>query len=145
MSEDKIRKIIRILFKCHVSYENIKILSRLFWKNIHDSWYWHLLDDTKKVYDLSNHIKVSRKKRGVLTTRQISVLSALRSPNKWKIFKCSLHHCSELTVHRGSIIKILIPKNYFIMCHYGLVHYETASWFISRGKYSSNTRDFLQL
>ena len=38
MSETEIRKIIRILLKDHVSYENINNLKLAFWKNVHDSW-----------------------------------------------------------------------------------------------------------
>ena len=103
-----------------------------------------LPDDTKEAYDLSNNIKVPRKKRRVLTTSTInyfrerfSVLSVLSSLFKLKIFDNS-HHCrKELTVHRDSMIEVIIPEIYFIMFHRGI-----SSWFISRDKYSSNTRAF---
>ena len=38
MSETEIRKIIRMLLKGHVSYENINNLKLAFLKNVHDSW-----------------------------------------------------------------------------------------------------------
>ena len=152
MSEEEIRTSIWVSFKDIASYENIKNLKPTFWKNFHDSWCSHLLDDTKEAYDLSNHIKVPRKKIGVLTTSNIyyfhgklNVLSILRSPFKLKIFNYSHRRHSELTIHRGSMIEVIFPKNCFIMFYYGLVHCGTSSWFISRGEYSSNTGDFLQL
>ena len=43
------------------------------------------------------------------------------------------------------MIEVIIPEDCFIMFNCSLVHCGTPSWFISRGEYSSNTRDFLQL
>ena len=40
------------------------------------------------------------------------------------------------------MIEVIVPENCVIMFHCGLVHGGTASWFISRGEYSSNTRAF---
>ena len=47
MSEEEIRTSIRILFKYHVSYDNIKDLKAIFWRNNYDSWCSPLSDDTK--------------------------------------------------------------------------------------------------
>ena len=43
------------------------------------------------------------------------------------------------------MIEVIIPENCFIIFHYGLVHCGTPSWFISRGEYPSNTRDFFTI
>ena len=71
---------------------------------------------------------------------RFSVLSVLRIPFKLKIFNCSYYYRSELAVHRGSMVEVIIPKNCFIMFHCGLVYCRTPSWFISRGEHSSYTR-----
>ena len=42
-------------------------------------------------------------------------------------------------MHQSSMIEVIIPEDYFIMFHCGLVHCGALSWFISRGEYSSNT------
>ena len=76
---------------------------------------------------------------------RFSVLNILRSPFKLKIFNCSHRHHSELAVHQDSMIEVVIPENYFIMLHCGLVHYGTSSWFINRGEYSSNTLAFFTI
>ena len=47
MSEEEIRTSIRMLFKYHVSYDNIKDLKAIFWRNNYDSWCSPLSDDTK--------------------------------------------------------------------------------------------------
>ena len=72
-----------------------------------------LRDNTKEAYNLSNHIKVPRKKREVLTTSTInnfrerfSVLSVLISLFKLKIFDYSHRYRKKLTVHRGSMIEV---------------------------------------
>lgn len=101
--------------------------------------------------DLSNPFKAPRKKIRVLTSRNIhyfngrfNIISALRSPFKLIISNCSHRHRSELIVHRGSIVEVIIPENCFTMFHFGCVHCGIPSWFVSRGGYSSNTRAFLQ-
>ena len=141
-------------FKNHVSYKIIKNLNVSFWKNVYDSWCKDLSRDVNDSYDLSNHLKVPQTKRGKNQNStnnvkdfhaRFSVLSALRSPIKLKLWNCSHRRHSERIVHRGSIIEIIIPEDYFIMFHCSLVHFGTPSWFISRGEYSSNTRAFLQL
>ena len=43
------------------------------------------------------------------------------------------------------MIEVIIPEDYFIMFHCGLVYCRTPSWFISRGDYSSNTRAFFTI
>ena len=138
-----------MLFKYHVSYENIKKLKPNFGESVHNSWCSHLPDNTKESYALSNHIKFPRKKRGVLTTSNInyfhgrcSVLKVLRSHFKLKLFNCSHRRHSELTGNRGSMIEVIIHEIVFIIFHCGLVHCETPSCFISRCEYSFNTRAF---
>ena len=93
--QDKIQTNVRIFFKVHVSYDNIKNLNAIIWENFHDSSCSHLPDDTKESYDLSNYTKVPINKKVALTMSNInsfhgrfSVLSALRSPFKLKI-NCS--------------------------------------------------------
>ena len=76
---------------------------------------------------------------------RFSVLSAIRNLIKLKLWNCSHRRHSERIVHRGSIIEIIIPEDYFIMFHCSLVHFGTPSWFISRGEYSSNTRAFFTI
>ena len=118
MSQEEIRTSVRMLFQNHVSYDNIKNLNANFWRNIHESWCFHLLDEAKKSYDLSNYTKISTKKRGTTTTSNINTfhgrfcaLSALRSPYKLKICNCSHHHHSESTIHKGSMIEVFIPES----------------------------------
>ena len=79
----------------------------------------------KKSYDLSKHIKVPRKKKGMLTTSKINyfhgrfnVLSALGSPFKLKIFNCPHRHRSELSVNKGSPIENIIREHCFIVDSY---------------------------
>ena len=71
---------------------------------------------------------------------RFSLLSTLCTPLKLKLFNCSDRHHLEKIMYRGSMIKIIIPENYFIMFHCGLVHYGTC-----RGEYSSNTRTFFTI
>ena len=58
------RTSIKMLFRDHVSYTNVKHLNATFWKNVHDSWCSHLSEESKESYDLSNHTKVPILKRG---------------------------------------------------------------------------------
>ena len=84
----------------------------------------------KKSYDLSNHIKVPRKKKGMLTTSKInyfhgrfSVPSALRSPFKLKILNCPHRHRSELSVHKGLPIENITREHCFIVDLYVVQHH----------------------
>ena len=43
------------------------------------------------------------------------------------------------------MIEVIIPEDCFIMFHCCLVHCGTPSWFISKGEYSSNTRNFFTI
>ena len=139
-------------FRTQVSYVNINNLKPVFGGNVYESWCSHLTDESKEAYDLLNHIKVSTKKKKVKHSGNIetfhgrfNVLSALRSPFKLKIFNCSHHNSSESTVYQGSAIEVIIPDNYFIMFHCGLVHCGTPSWFICNGEYFSNTMLFFTI
>ena len=76
---------------------------------------------------------------------RFTVLSALRSSFKLKIFNCSHCHSSESTVHQGLKIEVFIPENCFITFHCGCVHYGTSYWFICNGEYSSNARLFFTI
>ena len=80
----------------------------------------------KYVYDLSNHTNLPNAKRTMQmqTTNKIhyfhgrvSMFSALRTPFKLKLFNYSYRHHSEKTVHRGSMIEVVIPGDYFIIFH----------------------------
>ena len=81
-------------------------------------------------YDLSNHQKAPLIKRGKNNTTsnvkdfhaRFSLLSALRSPIKLKLWNCSHRHHSEKNIHRRSIIEVIIPEDCFIMFSCGLVH-----------------------
>ena len=59
MSQDDVRRSIHMNLKNLDSYEVIKHLNASFWKNVHDSWCLHLLDNIRIAYDLSNHTKVT--------------------------------------------------------------------------------------
>ena len=50
ISQDKIWTSIRMLFKDNVSYDIIKNLNAIFWRNFHESWYSRLSEETKEVY-----------------------------------------------------------------------------------------------
>ena len=85
-------------FKNYVSYKIIKNLIISFWKNVYDSWCKDLSKDINDSYDLSNHLKVPQTKRGKNKNStnnvkdfhvRFSVLSALRSPIKFKLWNCS--------------------------------------------------------
>ena len=97
----------------------------------------------KNSYDLSNHQKVTPIKRGKNNTTsnakdfhaRFSVLSALRSPIKLKLWNCFHRHYSIKFGHRESMIEVIIPEDCFIMFSCGLVHCGTPSWFINRGEY----------
>ena len=81
-----------------------------------------------------DHTKVLIGKRSIQTTSNIdyfherfSVISALRSHFKLKIFNCLHHHHLESIEHEGSMIEVVIPENCFIMFNCGLVHCGTPS------------------
>ena len=83
----------------------------------------------KHAYNLSNQTKVHNTKKSIQmqTTNKINqfhgkfiVLSALRTSLKLKLFNFSHHHHSEITVHRGSMIDVIIPKDYLIIFYYGI-------------------------
>ena len=154
MTEQESRSIYQMKFKNHVSYKVIKNLTASFWKNVHDSWYKDISKDANKSYDLINHQKgpISKRAKSNNTTSNIkdfhvrfSVLSALRSPIKLKLWICSHRQYSDQTVHRRSMIDVIIPEDCFIMFNCSLVHYGTPSWFINRGEYSKNTRVFFTI
>ena len=79
-----------------------------------------------------DHTKDLILKRSIQTTsnidyfhRRFSVISALRSHFKLKIFNCSHRYHSGSAVRQSSMIEVVILENCFIMFHYGLVHYGT--------------------
>ena len=106
-------------FKNHVSYKIIKNLNVSFWKNVYDSWCKDISRDVNNSYNLSNHQKVPLIKRCKNNTTsnvkyfhaRFSVLSALISPIKLKLWDCSHRHHSEKIVHRGSIIEVIILED----------------------------------
>lgn len=67
--------------------------------------------------------------------RFFRTFSALRSPFKLKTFNCLHHHHSESIEHEGSMIEVVIPVNYVILFHCGLVYCRTLSWFINKDEY----------
>ena len=67
------------------------------------------------------------------------------TPIKLSIYKCSHRHYCESVVHRGSMIYIIIPTNYFILFHCALVHCGSPSWFIESGSYHPNTQSFFTI
>ena len=86
---------------------------------MYDSWCKDLSKDVKESYDLSNHLKVPQTKRGKNKNAtnnvkyfhaRFSVLSALRSPIKLKLWNCSHRHHFEKNVHRGSMIEVIFLK-----------------------------------
>ena len=120
--------------------------------------YWKIKNnnyDISLTYDLCNHVKVPTIKRTpskpkTQTTTSLiisfhgrfSVISTLLTPIKLRICNCShIHHC-ESVVHSGSMIDIIISKNFFILFHCALVHCESPSWFIESGSHYPNTRSF---
>ena len=89
--------------------------------------------DVSATYDLLNHLKVLTLKRnnhstssnGSLHTR-FSVLSALLTSVKLRIYNCLHRHHCESVVHSGSMIDIIIPKYSFIVLHSALVRCGTS-------------------
>ena len=75
---------------------------------MYDSWCKDLSKDVKESYDLSNHLKVPQTKRGKNKNAtnnvkyfhaRFSVLSALRSPIKLKLWNYShRHHFKKLFI-----------------------------------------------
>ena len=129
MSDQEIRNSVQMKFKNHVSYNIIKNINISFWKNVYDSWCKHLTRNVYDSYDLSNHLKVplTNKGKNKHSTNNVkdfharfSVLSALRSPIKLKLWNCSHRHHFEKIVHRGSMIEVIIPEDCFILFSYGL-------------------------
>ena len=119
---------------------------------MYESWCKHINEDTTRAYNLRNLIIVVKKRRSEKKSSNIkgfhgrfSVISALRSPIKLKIFNCFHRHSIDSIVHQGSKIEVIIPKNCFILFHCGLVHCGTLSWYISNGEYSSNTISFFSI
>ena len=128
MSENDIRKTIWLLFRTQVSYLNIYNLRPLFWRNIYKFWCEDLTDESTRACDLSNHTKVPTKRRGDKYSSNIegfhgrfSVISALRSPFKLKIFNYSHRRFSNWSYDF---------REFFIIFHCGLIHSGTLSWFI---------------
>ena len=73
-------------FKTQVTYANINNLKPTFWI-FFESWCSHLTDESKLVYDSSNHIKIPTRKRNNKHSgnikafhRRFTVLSSKRSP-----------------------------------------------------------------
>ena len=144
MNEKDIKTSIRLHFRPMYDVNNSRIVKfnnsmtkdkyYMLVNSVHSSWCDHLLGnndnnyDMSMTYDLCNHVKVptikqiSSKSKTPTTTSSIisyhgkfSVISALLTPIKLKIFNCShRHHCKSV-VHRGSMINIVIPKNFFIL------------------------------
>ena len=97
--------------------------------------------DVSPTYDLSNYMKVPTLKRNSPLTSsncsfhtRFSVLSALLTPIKLRMYNCSHRHHCESVVHSGSMIDIIIPKiisslyvvRWFIVeFHYGLLKVDT--------------------
>ena len=174
MNEKDIKTSIRLHFRPMYDVNNSRIVKfnnsmtkdkyYMLVNSVHSSWCDHLLGnndnnyDMSMTYDLCNHVKVptikqiSSKSKTPTTTSSIisyhgkfSVISALLTPIKLKIFNCShRHHCKSV-VHRGSMIDIIIPKNCFILFHCALVHCESPSWFIESGSYHPNPRSFFTI
>ena len=127
-----------MIFRTQVSYLNIYNLRPLFWRNVYKFWCEDLTDESTRACDLSNHIKVPTKRRGDKYSSNIegfhgrfSVISALRSPLKLKIFNYSHRYSIESIVRQGSAIDVIIPENCFIIFHSGLVHCgETQDYFL---------------
>ena len=95
---------------------------------------------------MSNYSKVPVTKRIENSTSKdtsfhgrFSVLSALMTPLKLKIYNFSHQHYYESIDHNGSIIEIIIPVNCFIMFHGALIHCGTPSWYIDKEIYHTNT------
>ena len=95
MTNQDIRSTVKMRFKNNVSYKII---------NVYDQWCNDLSKDDNNFYDLSNHLKVPQTKRGKNKNlinnvkdfhARFSVLSALRSPIKLKLWNCSHRHHFE--------------------------------------------------
>ena len=111
-------------FKEKLSISKIKKLMI----NVHNSWCSHLIKDKDKIYDITktydllNNTKVSIEKRRANTTSSVntfhgrlSVLNALLTPIKLKLYNCSHRYHGKAKVHSGSMIEIIIPQNCFIL------------------------------
>ena len=122
-------------------------------RNVHTSCCSHLIKDREKsydiiqLYDLLNHIKVPVEKSyenpisSVNTFHgRFSILIALLKPIKLKVYNCSHWYHGKSKVHSRSMIKIIIPPNYFIIFHCALVHCGSPSWYIESGVFHHNTR-----
>ena len=48
-------------------------------------------------------------------------------------------------VHRGSMIKVIIPEYFFIIISCGLLHCGRPLWFINRGEYGKHIRAFITI
>ena len=84
--------------------------------------------DVSATYDLLNHLKVLTLKRNNHSTlhARFSVLSALLTSVKLRIYNCLHRHHCESVVHSGSMIDIIIPKYSFIVLHSALVRCGTS-------------------
>ena len=111
-------------FKEKLSISKIKKLMI----NVHNSWCSHLIKDKDKIYDITktydllNNTKVSIEKRRANTTSSVntfhgrlSVLNALLTPIKLKLYNCSHRYHGKAKLHSGSMIEIIIPQNCFIV------------------------------
>ena len=174
MNEKDIKTSIRMYFRpmYDVNYLGIEKLNNSMTKDkynmlvnsVHSSWCDHLLENDDNNYDISltydqcNHVKVpttkqtSSKSKTITNTSSIisfhgkfSIISTLLTPIKLRIFNCSHRHHCESVVHRGSMINIVIPKNFFILFQCALVHCGYPSWFIQSGSYHPNTRSFFTI
>ena len=141
-----------MLFRTQVTYLNINILKHGFRRNIYESWCKYVIEESTRAYDLSNHIKVQKKRRGNNHSSNIksfhgvfSVISALRSHIKLKVFNYSRRPSIESIVRQALTIEVIIAENCFILIHCGLVLCGTPSWFICNGEFSSNTRLFFTI
>ena len=93
----------------------------------------------KYAYELCNHKKVPNAKKSMqmqITSKinyfhgRFSVLSSLRTPFKLKLFNFSHRLHSKKTVHRGSMIEVIIPEillSCFIVVLYIVERYRGSS------------------
>ena len=125
-----------MLFKGHVRYDNVKILMRFFGKMFtnHGALIYQRKQKNRMIYLI---ILKYQLKKGTTTMSNInnfhgrfSVLSAIRSPFKLKIYNCSHHHHLESTVQKGPMIEVIIPDFFsqcFIVIMFTMEHYRGSS------------------
>ena len=120
MTDQEIRSSVQTKFKNHVSYKIIKKLNVTFWNNVYDSWCKDTSKDVNNSYDLSNHQKVPLIKRDKNNTTQrkgfharFSVLSALRSPIKLKLWTVPIAIIQKRMLIENQWLKLLFLKIFY--------------------------------